>query len=265
MDLVTVVCKRDFDVKQLILQAESIQKFVEPCTHWVVINELDADLNFWHNILDRFYTSHTLKIWHPENIAQLIEQVPNGWDRQQVLKFLIADKLDDDYIILDSKNFFIKSCSTGEWRNVLGSGTTQDISDQWHNTAVYYANILNKPVLTQCLSIHTPFVFKIDLVKNFTKDLIPLLISKVFPPSEFIFYSYLVSNVEKTSQLGITLFPKGLANISNFETALVKLNQTDNIKCFGIHRKVFEKISSYDTDIIRNFLHDLDLKSYTLF
>jgi hypothetical protein len=38
-NLVTVTCNRDFQF--MLLQAESIQKFLEPCHHWIVINEYE--------------------------------------------------------------------------------------------------------------------------------------------------------------------------------------------------------------------------------
>ena len=37
MYLVTVACYRDF--YQILIQAESINLFLEPCTHYIIINE----------------------------------------------------------------------------------------------------------------------------------------------------------------------------------------------------------------------------------
>ena len=49
MYLATVTCNRDF--QQMLLQAESIQKFVEPCKHVIIINEDKFDYNFWYRWL----------------------------------------------------------------------------------------------------------------------------------------------------------------------------------------------------------------------
>ena len=58
MDLVTVVCNRDY--QQMLLQAESIQKFLAPCKHWVIVNDEEPDVLFWQENLSKYYTNHEL-------------------------------------------------------------------------------------------------------------------------------------------------------------------------------------------------------------
>jgi hypothetical protein len=169
----------------MILQAESIQKFLAPCTHWVVINDQDADTKKWQKLLEPYYTNHTLKIWNP-NWYNLNGA---GWDKQQVYKFTVSQFLDDDYVILDSKNFFIQPCNINDWRDILGCGFLQRVSTDWVTTSNSYAEIFKLAPLEKALSLQTPFVFKFDVVHNL--DICKFKDIKVMP-SEFMYYSYLV-------------------------------------------------------------------------
>ena len=103
MDLVTVTC--DLDFNQMLLQAESISKFLKPCTHWVVINDQHIDKEKWESALTPYYHNHTLKLFTPN-----WNSIPSdfGWAKQQAYKFVVSKYVNDDYLLLDSKNFFIK-------------------------------------------------------------------------------------------------------------------------------------------------------------
>jgi len=106
MHLVTVTCNKDLN--DMLLQAESIRKFLEPCTHWVIVNDYSIDKKQWIESLQPYYTKHKLKILFPNYWATTLD----GYAKQNLYKLLISNLLDDDYIILDSKNFFIKKCNT---------------------------------------------------------------------------------------------------------------------------------------------------------
>ena len=62
MKLLTVACERDKDI--LLLHAESISLFLEPCTHYIVINEEVPDINYWRELLQPYYSKHKLIILH---------------------------------------------------------------------------------------------------------------------------------------------------------------------------------------------------------
>ena len=52
MKLLTIACERDKDI--LLLHAESISLFLEPCTHYIVINEFNRylkDIGFKLNLV----------------------------------------------------------------------------------------------------------------------------------------------------------------------------------------------------------------------
>ena len=60
MDIVTVTC--ELDSHQMIQQAESISLFVEPCTHWVIVEGANVNLTVWKKRLAPYYKNHTLKL-----------------------------------------------------------------------------------------------------------------------------------------------------------------------------------------------------------
>ena len=92
MDLVTVTCGRD--KKIMGLQSHSIDKFIaKPCTHWVLIEDNTMSIEEWQSYLQPHYTRHSLKLiknFLPEEDC-VDTVVAQGWHRQQILKFMIAD------------------------------------------------------------------------------------------------------------------------------------------------------------------------------
>ena len=58
--LVTVTCNKERHM--MVLQAESIQKFLAPCKHWVIVNEFNVNVDAWKELLTPYYTNHELEI-----------------------------------------------------------------------------------------------------------------------------------------------------------------------------------------------------------
>lgn len=170
MDLVTVTCNRDFN--SMLLQAESISMYLDPCTHWVVVNEVNPDKDFWKNSLQPFYTKHKLNLIFPEGLF-----LGRGWITQQTYKFWIYKLINDDYLILDSKNFFIRSSNINEWTNFLDIALTFDINELTLTSkmAEIYSNYFQAPACNKSLRIETPFLFEkrvLDSISNFDEFLI---------------------------------------------------------------------------------------------
>jgi hypothetical protein len=262
MDLVTVTCERD--MQQMILQAESIQKFLAPCTHWVVLNDRDADTKKWQDLLEPYYTNHTLKIWNPNWYS--FENI-NDWDKQQIYKFTVSQFLDDDYVILDSKNFFIQPCNINDWRGILGCGFFQRASTtpNWNETSNFYAKSFGVQPLDKFLSLQTPFVFEIGVIRSlgdidsFAKkfNYMPVM------ASEFLYYSYLVRNQLRGYNprcLHKTVWPTDYNKEWKFD--LENLHQ-ENPKAhvLGLHRSFLMLLSDLDLDIIHTWLESKGLSS----
>jgi hypothetical protein len=158
MYLATVTCNRDF--QQMLLQAESIQRFLNPCKHVIIINESVPDIDFWYRWLKPYYTNHELVIIPRIDYAYPsgsigtrtnygeIDAVSSGWRSQQLQKMLLAYKYEDDYLLLDSKNFFIKPTELSEWDNSIGSGSYLGFGALHHFVGTYkkYSELFEKDI-----------------------------------------------------------------------------------------------------------------------
>jgi len=283
-NLVTVTCNRDFH--NMILQAESIQKFVEPCTHWIVINEFDnLDIDKWDNTLKPYYTSHQYKILTPNDFE--IKSLTHGeWHSQQFFKIAIANIINEDYLILDTKCFFIKPVSLDEWDSTMGSGVLHKFGESidgppWEDISQHYAKKLNTTPITHFL-FNVPFKINIDILKNYNMknlidDLYPTkdeeqsyfeLTGKKLFPSEFILYSYLardsfhLHNTKPRSSSYIV--PAHLKNKNDNEILVEIIRKTasaepdKNITSFAFHPLIFNSLSNQHIQYINHWLSKMN-------
>ena len=256
MDLLTVTCERD--LPQMILQAESISKFVKSCRHWVVINEKTPDIEKWRSLLEPFYTNHDLVLTVPDTYNDSTDSYI-GWVRQQVHKILMSKKIKDDYIVLDSKNFFIRPTDTEEWRSELhGNGILNTISKteqvDFLSTVNYYSKKLGVEPELKHLCPETPFVIKQSVIDNFgdlDKFAEWFIVDHIaVPHSEFLYYSI----VAKKHKLLTTNIRHGNShtfwvgnNCFHYNTHIL---DNERIKVLGCHIKYLKNLN---TDSIYNF------------
>jgi len=279
MDLVTVTCNRDF--QHMLLQAESIQKFIEPCTHWIIINEYeDLDVNKWHNALSKFYTKHKFYILTPDNFKT--DQMPHRkWHGQQYFKLAVSKLINTDYLILDTKNFFIRPTSLNYWKNILGNGILYELGkdgEAWEDISEYYAKKLNTTPLPHHLCAVTPFKVDIDIMRtynigNLINDLYPTkeeeteylkLNGKKLFPSEFVLYSYIakdyISMYKSIETSSLHVIPKHLQNKNEkqiFVEIIRKILQAkvnNNIKSFAVHPLIFGYLTNTHIKYINTWL-----------
>lgn len=291
-DLVTIACNRDKNL--LLLQAESIQKFLDPCTHWVVVNEIDCDLSVWQKILKPYYTNHKLNLLKRQHFIRNYTDV-SGYALQNALKFLIANFIKDDYLVVDTKNFFIKPTNINEWDHFIGNGIIQYIDNVpesiqkiftdikgntrslWIDCIEDYAIKLAMKPLTYHLAPMTPFKLSYEKLKPLmVQDLVKLLIFDINgeplrSPSEFCFYTYLVKDdikfgknicmppKERKALCGFKYYPNG-----NFEKELkseeiFSLYDESNIKVLGYHKKFIDDCGPEHIVAINNYLKKIGL------
>jgi hypothetical protein len=263
MDLVTVTCSRD--KLQMLLQAESICNFVEPTTHWVIVNDPVVTLSEWKGLLSPYYTSHQLNLINANDFSVSFDNSKGGWSRQQTYKFLAYKLINDDFLTLDSKNFFIKHCSTSEWQNITGCGSLANFENlPWEDTVNYYSDYLNIEKNYNHLSIITPFVFhkaildKIDDYDNF----INWFAAQPVIESEYLLYSALCYKHNCFPAYG-KIAPKSLTvtskyNFSDFDFFKI-LYTSDRIKVAGLHFKFLEKLSEFEKSEVTAWLQTLGL------
>lgn len=276
MYLATVTCNRDF--QQMLLQAESISKFVEPCQHVIIINEDKPDLDFWYRWLKPYYKNHKLEIiprityHYPTSflgtgISQSTsgDASSNGWRTQQLQKLLLAYEFEDDYLLLDSKNFFTKRANINEWDNIIGSGVFLRIGDgnSFDNSCKIYSDLLEKPV-DQWLRPQTPFKVARDpfIKKCKRSELAYLLFYPEFkdsPATEGVFYSHFVK--DEIDEFLKTYNPDDkkysiiwIHNRSEIARLLFDISLSNKIKIAAIHRELLSKLDEKELEIINFWL-----------
>jgi hypothetical protein len=253
MELVTVTCNRDLN--QMLLQAESIQRFVDPCTHWVIVNDMIINQKKWEKLLEPYYTNHKLNLI----FANWKDYKHSGWHKHQIYKVLASRFVEDDYIALDSKNFFVKRCNLEEWRNIIGSGKIDigSTKTEYVSASENIAKKYNTSVLTDFLSSETPFVFKYQVVRDAISEDGFFDWYNIRDMNECIFYSYLIKD-----ELGKIVLSNKHKTIWKFENTLTynELKELD-ITVFAIHRYFLEETDIDSLEALNKFLEDLGLKN----
>lgn len=184
-NLVTVTCSRD--INQLILQCHSIDVFVEkPCTHHIFIEDTFDDEKLF-DLISKFYTRHKLVIHRTEKIDL------NGWYRQQLIKLKAVNVINDDYLLLDSKNFFIKPTDL-EYNLPEGNWYLLKNTDWVDPFIKFLRDRHNINVPEHYYTQHTPFKIRKDIALNILKlfDIETMFqqcaVERVYP-SEFVLYT----------------------------------------------------------------------------
>lgn len=291
-NLVTVTCNEERHM--MLLQAESIQKFLAPCNHYVVVNEKNVNVEAWENYLKPYYTNHKLYVIPSQNLYQSpVDIAP--YVTQQIYKLEISKVIKDDYLILDTKNFFIKPASLREWEHYLGCGELFSFLGpmddynikanlEWEKTFhIYCEKLMTTPFPDYYSRPITPF--KIDyrfwskhkhqsvydaLLKDKDGNIIP-------NPSEFVYYSVFLS----------TVMPKFVCpdsgiirdnELRKYHTSFYQKNKIDsffkeildgtlfdtleysNVKVCGLHRKTLTQCGPEHIEQINKYLKRKDFK-----
>ena len=167
MDLLTIACERDY--LQVLIQAKSIQKFVQPCRHWIVVNEVGTDHKMWEDALAPFYDRHKLKLIFAEDDPLQPQGWYKGWIKQQMWKFIMVKYIKQDYILFDSKCFFIAPTDTSTWTHegsgiIIDTAINHDSAATWRACNYGYSRALNMPMMEKYYSPEDPYVIKADLM-----------------------------------------------------------------------------------------------------
>lgn len=184
--LVTVTCDRDLN--QLILQSHSIDLFVkEKIQHFIFVENTTKSIEDWYKILKPFYSKHDLQLF-----LQNVNADMHGWYNQQIIKLNAVNYINDDYIVLDSKNFFIKPTNLN-YTIPEGSYLLLDSTGWTDKFSKYLKNVYNLSVPTYFYTQQTPFFMRKSVVERI---LTSIDINKLFVdcakeqiyPSEFLLY-----------------------------------------------------------------------------
>jgi hypothetical protein len=112
--LVVVTCYRDLN--QLLVLFKSVNLYLEPSNIIIIVNE-DDDMKWlvWYD-RHKILPQHNVEVIFKNDLfpasSHSMESYNDGWVTQQILKLIIATKVvTPEYVLLDTKNFFIKPTS----------------------------------------------------------------------------------------------------------------------------------------------------------
>jgi hypothetical protein len=113
--ILIVTCNRDR--WQFLLQCKSIGKFLAPCRVNIIINQYPAAewQEWFSDQCQPHLARHEVTVLTYEDFLAdfsfvFLSRGVDGWVTQQILKLVFAIKTKQDYLVLDSKNWFVKPC-----------------------------------------------------------------------------------------------------------------------------------------------------------
>lgn len=251
LDIVTVTCSRD--LPQMALQAHSIDIFVKKSiTHYIFIEDYKFDEEHWLNTLSLHYNRHSLKIYH--GLLEKDLMTGDGWSRQQLLKLFAAKYVDKNYLILDSKNLFIKDTNLnyeiteGTWIRNTHDNVYSDLKPFYY----FLIGYLKKSPPTNLYTAHTPFIMKKDTVlkileEHDIKNLFLLSIENNMRPSEFLLYSFYCDKepleIDQTTWWGkyndISTIYKTWWRDKDLDPTKLESIYNSNVEILGIHKNLW--------------------------
>lgn len=261
IDLVTITCTKDKKLQEL--QSYSINLMIDtPCDHYIVIEDTVLSIDEWYSILSPYYTKHRLHLVPTLLSSEYYAndtRIKNGWHRSAILKLLIADKVQSNrYLILDSKNFFIRKQTLSLWPLNDGNGIVEKYcSHTWKEIDKFcLKNNIVIPIETYMSA--TPFVVNTNIVKEILKfDIHSLFFKKAdWWSSELLLYSIF------TQYFGNKLISERVPNVTFWNNertldanTLTEIYNWPNLRSMGLHRDVI-KLGTDLTDFI-DFLSNI--------
>lgn len=194
-NIVTVTCSRD--LKQTLLQVHSLNVFAKvPFHHHIFVEDYNFPEAKWRKKIEPFYEhKNKLSLYYGTLPKEYLEN--DGWARQQILKLEACRVVNDDYLVLDSKNFFIKPTSF-EYTLKEGCYRRVDFNGIYHTLKPFVkfaARYLGKEEPKHYYVAHTPFT----IIKNNAialldecdiRDLFEKAVDQGMRPTEFTLYSF---------------------------------------------------------------------------
>lgn len=257
-----VTCNRDR--WQFQIQCWSIGKYLEPCDLHIVINELDpTDWPEWFAANCRLYlNNHNVKVWTYEDFMDDIflfhPNMTKGWLSQQLFKLAFACKTQDPYIILDSKNWFVKNTKLSDLPK-RPRETLSTIPD--FNKFIYACLEKFNLSYVYCRGLITPYHFTPGIVlKMFEhfggQDAFNNWFLEFSAPSEFIVYDLFAQYAKLDSDAGTLVdnyryfwYTDLVLDLEKFKLAVIE----PGVKMVSVHSPLLKTI---DPQAIESVLKD---------
>ena len=264
LDIVTVTCKKD--QLDMIRLAKSIDKCLDGERHWVIVNDvtrnnLPFDTKNWYDLLSPLYVNNELRI-----IPVPFSHKNGGYMTQQLCKLWIWQLIQADYMILDSKSFFLKPCDiTKDWNHIKGGCGYIGDYDKFYNgkfikTIETYSEKLKLETNFKQLAMGVPFIFKHDVMKSADNwdDLLEFFHAEEncepnVVPSEFLFYSILSKNPEHSASVPRHHLLMPEHSWADWEHALTAWKKPE-ILVGSIHRGWMSKLTQSELATVNTWL-----------
>lgn len=270
--LVIVTCKRDQWKFEMLLR--SIFSFVEPCPIIIIYNEQDNKYKEWCEwfevlkpLLGKFY----VKTFKASDFMYVDFVNNSGWLSQQYLKlFAYKEIRTEEYIVLDSKNFFIQKCSLDDIQHSRPHGNWRFPNlEEWVKEVCKFYDIYYPGKHLKLRSTVTPYIMKTRVVRRMFKnwnnetDFINwfgnLAREEHISPSEFILYELYEAKTKQRDAPGgqianyVTLWGHHLVDTKDpiiLGKIIKEENTKNNVLVSGIHGGIDKFLSLSDVKTI---------------
>lgn len=282
--LVIVTCNKDRWSFEML--AKSIEKFLQPSKILVIVNEDENESwHRWFENLKYLFQKHDLEIknkidfLHKDIDEHLHPLQKSGWINQQVLKLYAGIYLNcKEYVVLDSKNFFIKPLRLSNILQIYPEYIESWAPNNLKNAVNIYCKVfgLNFTYKTLPLTQNTtPYIInrdhslslikKLGNIDNFYKFFTKTALIKDVAAAEFFLYEiYTIknrrNNTGQCNSNNVGFWHFHIENlhleINDLVTIYKKNYKNPNIFCSGLHKSLFKHLT---IEQIEEFATNTDL------
>lgn len=269
--LVTIICNKDRWGVELLCR--TMDKYLDPCNVIFILNEDDETSDILNQWFQEMCMPHLIKkfnvklyrkfqFWNIEDECHLTPLEKEGWVDQQVLKLAVYKKIQtDDYVVLDSKNFFVRPCRCIDIKQISPEPTDwcEPILKNWITTCIETFNFLPPEKALRLTQNTTPYIIR----KQSAKDLINYFggISSFYKwftiearkdkhsPAEFFLYEIFTithgwRNLGDCQQNCISMWEhmiiRDKMTQQDFVKYFIHMFRTYDVKVAGLHKGLFK-------------------------
>jgi len=251
------------DLNLIRLQARSIARFVDPALidrYIIIVNHAASDpvhAQTREAVLAEMqgFKKPVLFMTQTDLIRPAKDE--EGWRSQQVLKLMIARKLEGEaYILLDAKNHFVRpvgySCFFPEGRAITRSYKPAPALQKFFDRTAAYYGLDPKMVAGDAMPATTPYILYTDWVRDLIDDIEThercsladfMLIKNTLVTEFFLYYCFMrAKNLPVADRyiikkrMVVSLFTR-YPEDEETTNRLIESVRDENIKVFGLHRR----------------------------
>lgn len=255
-ELLIVTCEQH--AWQFLIQCKSIYTYLAPCCINIVINEKAPEkwISWFDAVCSRYFVNHKLSLYTLKDFDyRYIGNI--GYITQQSIKLMFSYKTDNEYVILDTKNWFIKFTNINE---IPRQGYSSNLINKEYFNTFYLKCIDQFGDQDMIRHIETPYIFNPSIVKQLVNKfgdeeqfLKWFTDTSATPPSEFICYNMFAQSVnleqDKVRPIQISKTVWTLTHLEKWQDYL-----DSNLKITGIHKSLLDKIDKENIEKSLNLI-----------